>query len=1068
MEQKKDHATTSYAFPRTSVTFILTSWSCIPLEVPFGENFDLLVRVVSLGEAHTLAIAADNKILAWGRNTEKQVSPLCEQQKVVSPFEIDLFATVGVVDSSGAGTTTVLSAKEAKTSPDRRTSSSPKLLIKEVFAREDHNIVLAKQVLHGRSSASRKPPASKAAVKKDDPAAPRFLGSPDVDHDHVDGNEALTMATKNATRNARSYPGVVAPRRRGPSAFVGDEELSKDLPREQDAHDVEQEFVPQEGSAAVAPPVPMDVDDRTSSAGTGRVSSPPRQKRKISPRDEDGLEEDARRRRGGGSSRRTVTLVDSDGNLLSGASDNGDSDEDLDPFERTDRREGSSAASSSAVSSASDMIMLDQDPNPTDAVMRDRSASSAASDHPFPRGQSDLLPRQYSRGCGSTTSRHITLFTKTEKTRRDQSIQKILIPGAAGNIQFYALENSFFGEAVDRLTAEATNLSAELAQFSTALTGTFRCPSVLSSSFVFRGLQNQKLDVDNYLEGTARLWNVMVLARATVGTVSGTSAAATTTPPQTPKTPAPPSTGPELQALELCLAIEWVQAIYAGLTTLQPQCLLARDQLRCLLVYLLAPVWRSVGELLPLSRSSGEDSGLEREPSFDRLGSLKDLTKMGSREKGGGTVLGGKGGGAASSLQSGTNSTKTSDTATLRLIESTDRKRNSELVRCFKLLAKTIMFLSKTAKRKFCEMIQEELSVVAVTERLLPNLQCMARAVFHTRGAFEERRVLLPTNEQAFVLNIQDSVWHCVGLFDMVYAACYTPWLAKHKIPKSAFHLECLLDKKKPQQQGFFHAQESTETLVSPDADYHLFSQYCAKKAILVNNLEAVSLDPLRDNEFCCLPSEMMSFIAHPHLCPTVYKQKVLEFENDFDHRQVQQAILTRLIQSGRLHPGQQIPAQQLAELMCAVLDVRRSNIVEDTFRGIGKFNDLDLVKKLKVTFVGEEGVDDGGLTKELYNLLSVELFNPQYGMFVEVEVGSGDVFRFFSIVGGELHLYHILSSATHNILFVTTTFLPGQFDGFTLTQHDRHSNISPHIVLKIQLIARPYAQARQEQFPPY
>lgn len=42
-----------------------------------------------------------------------------------------------------------------------------------------------------------------------------------------------------------------------------------------------------------------------------------------------------------------------------------------------------------------------------------------------------------------------------------------------------------------------------------------------------------------------------------------------------------------------------------------------------------------------------------------------------------------------------------------------------------------------------------------------------------------------------------------------------------------------------------------------------------------------------------------------------------------------------------------------------------------------------DLKKKLKVSFVGEPGLDMGGLTKEWFLLLVREIFNSNYGMFV-------------------------------------------------------------------------------------
>jgi E3 ubiquitin-protein ligase HECTD2 len=41
------------------------------------------------------------------------------------------------------------------------------------------------------------------------------------------------------------------------------------------------------------------------------------------------------------------------------------------------------------------------------------------------------------------------------------------------------------------------------------------------------------------------------------------------------------------------------------------------------------------------------------------------------------------------------------------------------------------------------------------------------------------------------------------------------------------------------------------------------------------------------------------------------------------------------------------------------------------------------LKKKLKVTFVGEAGLDMGGLTKEWFLLLIRQIFHPDYGEYL-------------------------------------------------------------------------------------
>ena len=46
----------------------------------------------------------------------------------------------------------------------------------------------------------------------------------------------------------------------------------------------------------------------------------------------------------------------------------------------------------------------------------------------------------------------------------------------------------------------------------------------------------------------------------------------------------------------------------------------------------------------------------------------------------------------------------------------------------------------------------------------------------------------------------------------------------------------------------------------------------------------------------------------------------------------------------------------------------------------ISEMNPIDLRKQLMVEFRGEEGIDEGGLQKELFQLLIEKLFDPMNG----------------------------------------------------------------------------------------
>ena len=67
-------------------------------------------------------------------------------------------------------------------------------------------------------------------------------------------------------------------------------------------------------------------------------------------------------------------------------------------------------------------------------------------------------------------------------------------------------------------------------------------------------------------------------------------------------------------------------------------------------------------------------------------------------------------------------------------------------------------------------------------------------------------------------------------------------------------------------------------------------------------------------------------------------------------------------------------------------LSVRRDNLLNDAMSQLGA-KGHQLKKPLKVKFVGEQGVDEGGVRKEFFHLLIEELFNPNYAMFLPKNV---------------------------------------------------------------------------------
>lgn len=64
---------------------------------------------------------------------------------------------------------------------------------------------------------------------------------------------------------------------------------------------------------------------------------------------------------------------------------------------------------------------------------------------------------------------------------------------------------------------------------------------------------------------------------------------------------------------------------------------------------------------------------------------------------------------------------------------------------------------------------------------------------------------------------------------------------------------------------------------------------------------------------------------------------------------------------------------------------MRRDRLIDDALvelEMVAVDNPSDLKKQLVVEFEGEQGVDEGGVSKEFFQLIVEEIFNPDYGMF--------------------------------------------------------------------------------------
>ncbi|KAI9280047.1 hypothetical protein BY458DRAFT_451487 [Sporodiniella umbellata] len=112
------------------------------------------------------------------------------------------------------------------------------------------------------------------------------------------------------------------------------------------------------------------------------------------------------------------------------------------------------------------------------------------------------------------------------------------------------------------------------------------------------------------------------------------------------------------------------------------------------------------------------------------------------------------------------------------------------------------------------------------------------------------------------------------------------------------------------------------------------------------------------------------SFCDYSFLLNPVVKADVLKVESVFQMRHELQDAFFRALFQGVNSPY-------------LVLEIRRDHIISDTLLQLEEKSVHDLKKQLRVQFLGEEGVDEGGVQKEFFQLIVREIFDPKYGLFV-------------------------------------------------------------------------------------
>lgn len=146
-----------------------------------------------------------------------------------------------------------------------------------------------------------------------------------------------------------------------------------------------------------------------------------------------------------------------------------------------------------------------------------------------------------------------------------------------------------------------------------------------------------------------------------------------------------------------------------------------------------------------------------------------------------------------------------------------------------------------------------------------------------------------------------------------------------------------------------------------------------------VNNIVDLKSDVLRWNELkrrlnlsnsqIPVTFENFTFINYPFILDANSKSLILSVSSKIEQQQiVTGSIVSSLFSGGQINPY-------------LIIKVDRNNLIETALQQIDA-NRQHLKKPLKVKFIGEEGMDEGGVRKEMFLMIVREMFNENYGMF--------------------------------------------------------------------------------------
>ncbi|EAY17461.1 ubiquitin ligase, putative [Trichomonas vaginalis G3] len=182
---------------------------------------------------------------------------------------------------------------------------------------------------------------------------------------------------------------------------------------------------------------------------------------------------------------------------------------------------------------------------------------------------------------------------------------------------------------------------------------------------------------------------------------------------------------------------------------------------------------------------------------------------------------------------------------------------------------------------------------------------------------------------------------------------------------------------------------------------------------VFSNSALSTRLNPLKELER--YEFSKFSFLSFPSVLSLKFKHKVLQTaQENKQNTMAARSVINEGIMMGRTITN---------NLIFNVLEIRRDHLVEDAIRKIPRLRSEDLLKKLVITFKGEQGIDQGGVSREFFYLLTSQIFSPDYGMFTTI-----NGYYWFSITPFEDYSAYMMLGTAVSLAIYNNVVLPIRF----------------------------------------